>query len=62
MKTWIYEAISQPLLHMVLKRNATTSQVWNNLEKMFRDNKDENVIQLDSKLQTISINDSSITD
>ncbi|XP_023736522.1 uncharacterized protein LOC111884427 [Lactuca sativa] len=61
-KSWIYSTLSQSLLHMILKKKNTASGVWNDLEKLFRDNKDSKSIQLDNEIRNITIGDSSITD
>lgn len=49
-KLWMYGMILQPLLQMILKKNATVSQVWNILEILFWDIKDGKAIKLDNKL------------
>ncbi|KAJ9546350.1 hypothetical protein OSB04_018893 [Centaurea solstitialis] len=59
-KLWIYGSISQNLLQMVLKNGSTALQVWNNLEKLFRDNKDAKTMQLDSELRNLVMGDLSV--
>ncbi|XP_023729628.1 uncharacterized protein LOC111877339 [Lactuca sativa] len=61
-KSWLYATLFESLLQMILKRNATASQIWKNLEDLFRDNKDAKVIQLDNELRNIVMGDSSVTD
>lgn len=48
MKSWIYNTLSQTLLHIILKKNTITSYVWLSLEQLFRDNKDSKLIQFDN--------------
>ncbi|KAI3780426.1 hypothetical protein L2E82_10407 [Cichorium intybus] len=61
-KSWLYGTLSTSLLNMIFKKQATAFEVWENLEKVFRDNKASKVIQLDRELRTISLRNSSITD
>ncbi|KAL7582588.1 uncharacterized protein LOC111901645 [Lactuca sativa] len=61
-KSWLYETISISLLNMIFKRQETAFEVWESLEKVFRDNKASKVIQLDRELRNISIGTSSVTD
>lgn len=61
-KSWLYGTLSVSLLNMIFKRQATAFEVWESLEKVFRDNKASKVIQLDRELQNISIGTSSVTD
>ncbi|XP_024989294.1 uncharacterized protein LOC112523854 [Cynara cardunculus var. scolymus] len=60
-KLWIYGSISQSLLQMVLKKDSTALQVWNNLETLFRDNKDAKSMQIDSELRNIVMGDLFVT-
>ncbi|KAI3719964.1 hypothetical protein L6452_20870 [Arctium lappa] len=46
---------------MVLKKDSTAIQVWNNLETLFRDNKDAKSVQINSELRNIVMGDLSIT-
>jgi len=59
-KMWLYSTISQALLQMVLKKDAMARQVWLNLEKLFRDNKDARSMQLESELRSITMGDLSV--
>lgn len=61
-KSWLYGTLSIPLLNMIFKKQATAFEVWENLEKVFRDNKASKIIQLDRDLQNISLGNSSITE
>lgn len=61
-KSWIYSTLSQPLLHMILKKNSSAYGVWNRLELLFRENKHTTSIQLDSEIRNITQGDSSISD
>lgn len=47
---WIYDTILQPLLQMVLKKNANSIIVRMNLETLFFNNINEKEIQLDNEL------------
>nr|KAJ0188089.1 hypothetical protein LSAT_V11C900493490 [Lactuca sativa] len=60
-KSWLYGTLSIPLLNMIFKKKATAFEVWENLEKVFRDNKASKIIQLDKDLQNISLGNLSIT-
>ncbi|XP_024969744.1 uncharacterized protein LOC112509109 [Cynara cardunculus var. scolymus] len=51
---------SQSFLQMVLKKDSTALQVWNNLETLFRDNKDAKSTQIDSELRNIVMGDLSV--
>lgn len=42
---------------MVLKTNAAARQVWLNIGKLFRDNKDSRLMQLDCELRSIVMGD-----
>ncbi|KAJ9552722.1 hypothetical protein OSB04_016767 [Centaurea solstitialis] len=46
---------------MVLKKDSTALQVWNNLETLFRDNKDAKSMQIDSKLRNVTMGDLTVT-
>ncbi|KAJ9535464.1 hypothetical protein OSB04_un001410 [Centaurea solstitialis] len=46
---WIYNTISNDLLHTILKPNTTASQAWTALENIFQDNRNTRAIYLDSK-------------
>ena len=59
-KSWLYATLSIPLLNMIFKKQATTFEIWENLEKVFRDNKASKIIQLDRELKNISLGNSSI--
>nr|KAJ0210290.1 hypothetical protein LSAT_V11C400200700 [Lactuca sativa] len=59
-KSWLYATLSIPLLNMIFKKQATTFEIWENLEKVFRDNKASKIIQLDRELRNISLGNSSI--
>lgn len=61
-KGWIYGTLAQPLLQSIIKKNTTAHDVWTNLEKLFRDNKDTRAMELDTELRNITLGDSSIND
>jgi len=61
-KLWLYGTISKPLIQMILKKGLTAHDVWQNLENLFRDNKDARAMQLEHDLRTITIGDLSVTD
>lgn len=61
-KSWIYGTLSLSLLHTILKKKASTYQVWNTIKKVFRDNKDSKIIQHDNEIHNVSNGDSSIID
>ena len=44
-KSWLYGTISTSLLQMIFKKKATAYEVWQNIEKVFRDNKVNRAIQ-----------------
>lgn len=60
-KSWPYATLSIPLLNMIFKKQTTSFEIWENLEKVFRDNKASKIIQLDRELRNISLGNSSIT-
>lgn len=45
---------------MILTRKSTAYEIWESLEKLFRDNKESKAIQLGNELRNIVIGDSSI--
>lgn len=59
-RTWIYMTLSQNLANAVAKTNTMARQLWLNIEKLFRDNKDSRIMQLDSEIRTISMGDLSV--
>ncbi|XP_023743203.1 uncharacterized protein LOC111891392 [Lactuca sativa] len=59
-KSWLYGTLSILLLNMIFKKQATVFEVWENLEKVFRDNKASKIIQLHRDLRNISLGNSSI--
>ncbi|KAL7609740.1 uncharacterized protein LOC111909056 [Lactuca sativa] len=46
---WIYNTISNDLLHTILKPNTTACQAWTALENIFQDNQSTRAVYLDSK-------------
>lgn len=60
-KSWLYGTLSTSLLHMIFQKSASAFDIWNNLEKVFRDNKRSKIIQLDRELRNITLGTSSIT-
>ncbi|KAJ9544043.1 hypothetical protein OSB04_023750 [Centaurea solstitialis] len=60
-KMWIYGTLSQNLLPQVLKKDASARHVWQNLETLFRVNKDSKALQIDSELRNINMGDVSVT-
>ncbi|KAL4580699.1 hypothetical protein LXL04_016900 [Taraxacum kok-saghyz] len=61
-KSWLYGTLSSSLLHLIFKKQDPAHEVWHNIEKVFRDNKANKVIQIDNELRNITMGDSSITD
>lgn len=61
-KSWLYSTLAQPLLHMILKKKAIAHSIWVDLEKLFRDNKENKALQLESELRNITMGDSLVTD
>ena len=59
---WIYGAIMQSLLTMILKKGASAKSVWQSLEELFRDNKDARAIELDNELRSMVLGDRSISE
>ncbi|XP_052627837.1 uncharacterized protein LOC128134298 [Lactuca sativa] len=59
-KSWLYATLSIPPLNMIFKKQTTAFEIWENLEKVFRDNKASKIIQLDRELKNISLGNSSI--
>lgn len=57
---WIYTTIYQSLLKHVLKPNIHTRHVWVTLEKLFWENKESNLMQLDNELRSITMGDLSV--
>ncbi|CAH1429497.1 unnamed protein product, partial [Lactuca virosa] len=45
---------------MILKKTCTTAEIWEDLEALFRSNKDAKALQLDLELRNITLGDSSI--
>lgn len=61
-KSWLYDTLSLPLLHLIFKKQTLTDEVWETIVKVFRDNKNNKVIQVDNELQNITIGDSFMVD
>lgn len=49
-KSWLYDTLSLPLLHLIFKKQTPPHEVWETIEKVFRDNKNNKVIQIDNEL------------
>lgn len=49
--------LSQNIANTVIKTNFSAHQLWLNIEKLFRDNKDSHVMQLYSEIRTICMGD-----
>ena len=47
---------------MILKKKAIAHSIWVDLEKLFRDNKENKALQLESELRNITMGDSLVTD
>ena len=60
-KSWLYGTLSISFLNMIFKKQATTLEIWESLEKVFHDNKTSKIIQIDRELRNISIRNSTIT-
>ncbi|CAH1425424.1 unnamed protein product [Lactuca virosa] len=60
-KMWIYGTVTQSLLNMILKPNATAHTVWSTLETLFRDNQQTRAIELDQELRTLTLGDLTIS-
>ncbi|XP_023756044.1 uncharacterized protein LOC111904528 [Lactuca sativa] len=60
-KSWLYATLSIPLLNMIFKKQAIAFEIWENLEKVFHDNKASKIIQVDQELRNISLGNASIT-
>ncbi|KAI3822718.1 hypothetical protein L1987_10315 [Smallanthus sonchifolius] len=46
---WIYDTISNDLLHTILKPNTTACEAWNALANIFQDNKNTRAVYLSQK-------------
>ncbi|KAL4592833.1 hypothetical protein LXL04_005839 [Taraxacum kok-saghyz] len=55
--SWVYNTLSWSLLHMVFEKKASTYTIWSTIEKVFRDNKAQRIIQIDNELRNITIGD-----
>ncbi|CAH1449347.1 unnamed protein product [Lactuca virosa] len=60
-KMWIYDIVTQSLLNMILKEDVTAHTVWTGLETLFRDNQQSRAIELDQRLQTLTLGDLTIS-
>lgn len=49
---WIYNTISNDLLHTFLKPSTTATQSWNALENIFQDNQNSRAVYLEHKFVT----------
>ncbi|XP_074313838.1 uncharacterized protein LOC141649035 [Silene latifolia] len=56
-KQWLYDTISEDLLHTVLKNGATAKKAWNRLKDLFHDNKNSRAIQLEQQFTNTRIED-----
>ncbi|KAL7601468.1 hypothetical protein Lser_V15G25908 [Lactuca serriola] len=61
-KSWMYGTLEISLLHLIFEKQTTAYDVWLKLEKKFRTNKANKVIQLDNELRNITIGTSSVTE
>ncbi|KAL4559577.1 hypothetical protein LXL04_031720 [Taraxacum kok-saghyz] len=43
-KSWMYGTLSTTLLHMIFKKQASAYEIWERLERVFRDNKASKII------------------
>ena len=59
-KQWLFGTLFQPFIQTILIPDATTAQLWNAIEDLFRDNKEANAIELENQLRNIVIGDSTI--
>ena len=57
---WIYGTISDSIIDIVLKKNATARELWLSIESLFRDNKEARALQLENELRTMVIGDLSV--
>ncbi|CAI9286678.1 unnamed protein product [Lactuca saligna] len=58
----MYETLSTSPLQLIFKKKVPAYEVWQNIEKAFRDNKVNKVIQIDNKLRNISMGNSNNTE
>lgn len=59
---WIYGTVSEQLLDTILQAKSTAHDLWNNLEALFRDNKEAQSLQYDNELRTLVIGHMTITE
>ena len=59
-KMWIYGTITDSLVETILTPKSTARDLWNTLENLFRDNKENRALQLENELRTITIGDLSV--
>ncbi|XP_023749587.1 uncharacterized protein LOC111897878 [Lactuca sativa] len=52
---WIYNTISNDLLHTILKPNSSAAHAWKALESIFQDNQNERALYLEHKLVTTKL-------
>ncbi|XP_062103901.1 uncharacterized protein LOC133815022 [Humulus lupulus] len=50
---WIYGTISNDLLHIIIKPDATTQQAWERLESLFQDNKHARALYLENQFTQV---------
>ncbi|KAL7601862.1 uncharacterized protein LOC111877969 [Lactuca sativa] len=61
-KSWMYGTLKISLLHLIFEKQKTTYDAWLKLEKVFRTNKENKVIQLDNELRNFTIGTYSVTE
>lgn len=61
-KSWIYSTLVVPLLHFIFRKQSATYEVWETIEILFYDNKNNKVVQIDNELCNITIGNSSMVD
>ncbi|KAL7598437.1 hypothetical protein Lser_V15G25713 [Lactuca serriola] len=59
-KMWVFSTVFHSLLQMVLKEYSYARNVYLHMEKLFRDNNKARLMQLDTELRNISIDDISM--
>ena len=50
---WIYETISDDLLHTIIERDSTVEQAWNQLFNIFYDNKNSRALYLEQEFSNV---------
>ncbi|XP_010446056.1 PREDICTED: uncharacterized protein LOC104728825 [Camelina sativa] len=59
-KMWIYGIVSEELLDTILKEKSQARDLWLQLESLFHDNKEAQILQFENEIRTLEIGDKTV--